>query len=231
MRIATLLTAAVILGAFGLAGGAVHADGLREIQASCASCHQIEGPAKKGLEARINRKAPALFYAGNKFRKQWLVRWLQAPTRIRPAGDFPPKHVKSTPDGDVIDPQTFIEHPVLDAKTARAVADWLMSLRPHDDLIAAEDYAPGPINKRMGAMNFVKFKGCAACHKDTPKYGGLSGPELYTAWQRLQPEYIVSYIRDPLAWEPASLMPVKHLDTEQIHKLVDYLKLVGEEKQ
>src|SRR5690606_38640406 len=107
------------------------------------------------------------------------------------------------------------------------VADHLMSLTPNDALIAKEDYKPGRISERLGAMNFVKFQGCSACHKDTPKYGGVSGPELYTAWQRLQPAFITSYIRDPKAWEPRSMMPNKHLNSGAIHKLADYLRTIG----
>lgn len=195
---------------------------------SCAACHQMQGPADTSLEARRTRKAPPLYYAGNKFREDWLVEWLQKPGRPRPAGDYPPALVKPGGKTDKVDAALLTAHPVLPANKAKVVAKQLMTLTPNDDLIAAEDYVPGGISKRMGEMDFVKFKGCAACHKDTPKYGGVSGPELYTAWQRLQPEFITSYIRDPAAWEPRSLMPNKHLQTGAIHKLVNYLKLIGE---
>lgn len=198
------------------------------VAADCGGCHQLSGPADTGVEARQQRKAPPLFYAGNKFREDWLAGWLQEPTRIRPAGDFAPAHVKPSPEGDVIDAATLDKHPSLDAGTAAEVAAYLMTLRPHDQLIAAEDYTPGKVSLRMGAMDFVKFKGCAACHKDTPKLGGLSGPELYTAWQRLQPAFITSYIRDPAAWEPRSLMPNQHLESGPIHKLANYLRAIGE---
>jgi len=97
-------------------------------------------------------------------------------------------------------------------------------------LINAEAFEPVRMSKRIGEMDFVKFKGCAACHQDTPKYGGVTGPELYTAWQRLQPEFIASYIRSSVAWEPRSLMPNQHLQTGAINKLASYLKLIRTEK-
>jgi len=195
----------------------------------CAGCHQTQLDGSGSVASRLERKGPPLFYAGNKFRKEWLVKWLQHPERIRPAGDFPPNHVKPTADGDVVDAETLIKHPVLDAKAAEEAADWLMSLKSKDDLVSTETYKPGRVSKRMGAMNFVKFKGCAACHRDTPEYGGFSGPELYTAFGRLQPAYIFSYIKNPVAWDATSLMPNKHLQTKQISQIVDYLRLIYEE--
>jgi hypothetical protein len=82
----------------------------------------------------------------------------------------------------------------------------------------------------MGNLNFGKFNGCDACHRDAPNYGGVSGPELYTAWQRLQPKYIASYITNPVAWDPHTLMPHKELKPTVVKKLVDYLKVNGEEE-
>lgn len=211
--------------------GAVWADTASEVASRCGGCHQLQPPAQDDLAARSERQAPPLYYAGDKFREDWLSNWLQKPTRLRPAGDFPAAHVKATPDGDVIDSQTLVDHPALDANTAPRFAKHLMTLTAKSELLAQESYQPGRISERMGAMDFIKFKGCGACHQDTPKYGGLSGPELYTAWQRLQPAFIASYIRDPLAWEPRSLMPNKHLKTPQIHKLVDYLRVIGEKEE
>lgn len=179
-----------------------------QLAEQCGACHQMQGPANASLKNRSARKGPPLFYAGNKFREEWLVSWLQKPVRIRPAGDFHLPHIKTTADGDFIDESKLVEHIVLGEKEAVHMAKHLMSLTPNNDLIEAEDYTPKRISKRMGTMDFVRFKGCAACHRDTPKYGGLSGPELHTAWQRLQPEFIVSYIRNPMRWEPRSLMQI-----------------------
>lgn len=140
-------------------------------------------------------------------------------------------HARSTPEGDVIDEDKLIEHPKLSIDEAEQVTDYLMTLKPHDELIAAETYTETNVSPRMGAMDFVKFKGCGGCHMDTPKDGGVSGPELHTAWQRLQPEFIASYIRDPIAWETRSIMPNKHLADGPINKLVNYLRSIGAEKE
>ncbi len=221
------LAGAVSFQSPALAGGG-EADGF--LAERCSTCHQLEPPANPSLVVRTERKGPPLFYAGNKFRREWLEAWLQAPARIRPAGDFPPAHIKNGEKGDEVDKASLIDHPVLPPGEAAMAAELLAGKTANSVLIAAEAFEPVRISKRMGEMDFVKFKGCAACHKDTPKYGGVSGPELYTAWQRLKPEFITSYIRDPAAWEPRTLMPNLHLQTGAINKLASYLKLIGEKE-
>ncbi|MDX8405008.1 MAG: hypothetical protein R8K50_02525 [Mariprofundus sp.] len=44
-------------------------------------------------------------------------------------------------------------------------------------------------------MLFDKVYGCIACHRTEPGYGGISGPEIYTAGKRLKPGFMLSYIR------------------------------------
>ena len=193
--------------------------------ADCASCHQLDRN-----ESGTAYTAPPLFYAGNKYRQEWLEEWLQTPYRLRPAGGFYADHVITKDGIDSVDEASLEEHVAVDGATAAELADWLMSLTPMDDLLTESgDYEPGSVSPRMGAMDFVKFKGCGGCHRDTPEYGGLSGPELYTAWQRLQPQFIVSFIKDPRAWNPDSAMPNRALNDGQIHKLADYLKILTNE--
>jgi mono/diheme cytochrome c family protein len=211
----------------GLSGTAFSAEGI--LQKDCASCHNITGPAVQTLKEALGKKGPDLFYAGNKYRQEWLAAWLQKPKRIRPAGMYYGDHIKVGAKGDEIDASTLTEHVALSKAGATAVVAELIKLKPHDDLIAKEKIEPGTITKQMGEMNFDKFQGCMACHLIEPEYGGVSGPELYTAARRLQPEYMASYIRNPQAWEPKSWMPNKQVSDGGIQKLVRYLELLGKE--
>jgi mono/diheme cytochrome c family protein len=210
----------------------VQADPAALVKQKCLSCHAAAAPdyAGLGVAERVARKAPPLHYAGNKFRRDWLVKWLQSPARIRPAGVFPPAHALSTPKGDVVDPDKLPAHPALVQAEAEAAADYLMTLRAFDKLLQAEAYEPGGIALRLGEMNFGKFKGCNGCHQDSPGRGGVSGPELHTAWQRLQPKFISSYIANPVAWDPHSLMPAGDLNDAAVRQLANYLKAIGEKK-
>ncbi len=203
--------------------------GMQLLQQQCVSCHNLAGPAPATLSELWQRKGPDLFYAGNKYRQAWLESWLQQPKRIRPAGMFYIDHIKPGTKRDVIDPSTLSGHVKLKADDAKAVAAALVQLKGNTKLIKAEthraDISPGP----LGEMMFDKIYGCMACHEIEPGYGGLSGPELYTAGKRLQPEFMLSYIRSPQAWDPKIWMPNKHVPDDNMQKLVNYIIALSEE--
>ncbi len=197
---------------------------------NCSSCHVLTQDEKDTLQNYMSRKGPDLYYAGNKYRQAWLVKWLQNPQRIRPGGMFFANHTEVTDEGDVIKESSLPDpvHVKLSKEDAQNSAAYLMTLTAKNDLLAQENYTPKKISRRMGAMNFSKFKGCSSCHRDRPDFGGVSGPELYTAAERLQANFLASYIRNPQAWESKSLMPNRHLPDKEVSKLVDYLKLLEE---
>ncbi len=204
--------------------------GVQFVAKNCTSCHVLAQPEEETLQGYMSKKGPDLYYAGNKYHESWLIKWLQAPQRIRPGGMFFANHTVVTDEGDVIDEGSLPDpvHVSLSEERARDVAAYLMTLTAKRDLLEQENYTPKKISRRMGFMNFSKFKGCSSCHRDRPDLGGVSGPELYTATERLQEKFMLSYIRNPQAWERNSSMPNRHLPDKELSKLVDYLKLLEE---
>jgi len=197
------------------------------VEESCGTCHALK-KISKDIQERIKRKGSHLYYAGNKYQRKWLEAWLQKTTLIRPSGEFPLNHTEVTDEGDVIKGDTLLKHIDLPSVRAKEVTDYLMSLTPNNNLIENVSYTPKKISLSMGKMNFGKFKGCQSCHRDKANEGGQSGPELYTAWNRLQPEYLISYTKDPNLWDVNTMMPNRHLKDSSLQKLVDYLKVIGE---
>lgn len=198
----------------------------------CASCHNLTGPATTTVEGIRARKGPDLFYAGDKFRAEWLEGWLQKPARIRPAGAFYGDHIKATDKWDVVDESTLAAHPSLSAADARLSAAALMQRHAGRERLQGVKVEEVSLPMFMGDMLFDKFKGCIACHQSGRDYGGLSGPELYTAAERLRPEFMYSYMQNPQAWDPRIWMPNMHLAAEDLNKLVTYLQMIaGEEEQ
>lgn len=223
---ATVLLALIALPPLAHAGDS---PGMGILKQQCISCHNIAGPAPQSLKSLWNRKGPDLFYAGNKYRQQWIEDWLQKPQRIRPAGMFFMQHIKPGEKRDMIDPSGLAKHVALSAIDAASVAKELMKLKPHDALIAKESVPEGSISMMMGEMVFAKFNDCLACHQIEPGYGGLSGPELYTAAKRLQPLYIASYLRNPQAWDTKIWMPNNHISDANIKKLIYYMQGLAKE--
>lgn len=49
----------------------------RMIKGTCAGCHKFTGEP----ESRFNLKAPDLMWAGSKYKRDWLIRWLTGKER------------------------------------------------------------------------------------------------------------------------------------------------------
>jgi len=189
---------------------------------ACASCHNISGEI--GLKtAGLWRKGPDLYYAGNKYNEHWLATWLAKPTQIRPAGTYYLDHAQTGKKWDTIRHGSFKPHITLSPMDAQNVAIALSELKTKNALIKAEHFDPTITAGAMGDMMFNKVNGCMACHSIEPGYGGVSGPELYTAAERLKPEYMLSIIRDPQAWNHRTWMPTRELSEEDMQKTVNYI--------
>lgn len=195
----------------------------------CGTCHQLAAPAasERTVEGYAARKAPDLFYAGNKFRPEWLRSWLADPKPIRPAGLHPAEHSRSGEGHDVVAsaPQA---HPPVPADRLDAVVEELIALDWGRELLPAEPVQRTPMARALAEMNFTKFKGCGSCHRTSEDTEPLSGPDLFDGYARLREEFLVSFIAEPQAWDPVAPMPDYGLEGPEVGKLVEYLRLLSE---
>lgn len=198
-------------------------------RAGCDGCHLLAPPAPeaRNLAAFEARRAPDLFYAGSKFRPEWLHVWLQNPKRIRPAGLHPARNAQTIGGQDQLDASRLEPHPAVLASEVEALVDALIALDWQSERLP-DTLQLRPVPRMLARLNFVKFKGCASCHRSSEDFGGLSGPELYTAWARMRPEFLWSYIADPQAWDPVAPMPGYALVPGEVGKLVQYLRQLSE---
>lgn len=203
-----------------------YAGGADILSSQCSACHALTKPAVTSIDSLWERKAPDLYYAGVKFNRDWLVNWLQDPKPIRPAGYPYFKTIVPGKDHDEIDKSKPQAHVRLSKDDAVAVADALMSLKP-EGIVEKGLYKGGAPNMRMGALAFNKLRGCAACHKGADSVGGFSGPELTDAGQRLQPDFIASYIKNPQKIDPHVWMPTPSLSEQGLQQLTGYLVHLG----
>ncbi|MFQ5509810.1 MAG: cytochrome C [Leptospirillia bacterium] len=197
----------------------------------CAGCHNLDGTTPETLAALLSRKGPDLSFAGNKYRAGWIAEWLTEPSRIRPAGMFYGNHLKAGEKWDQVDTAALSKHPVLSKGDAESAAAALMTRTPRSAQLAGIEVKKVSLSLMMGDLMFDKFKGCIACHQSGPDYGGFSGPELYTAAERLTPEYMYSYMKSPQVWDPGIWMPDMGLSETDLNKLVRYLTLIAEAEE
>lgn len=215
-------------------------DGPTILDTRCAYCHNLKGPAPQTIHGLWKRDAPDLFYAGNKFRREWLVSWLQKPVRIRPAGVNYLRTINSTPHQEGKDGKRYdvlwgavlkpLVHETLTASEAGLVADTLMTMRAGDGLVSGMMLDQSKtVTLDQGEVLIDKVYVCQSCHQIEPGYGGYTGPELYTAGRRLQPEFMLSYIKRPKNWDPKIWMPNGNVKPEDLQKIVNYLILLSKE--
>jgi len=181
---------------------------------NCINCHYTTGPAQeKSIADQLAKKGPELWYAGSKFQKDWLVAWLQDPKPIRYL-KYNSLTEKNTKD-----------HPRLSAGDAAAVTDFLMGLT--SDVVKA-----GVIKAKYnpkGKLIFIKKMPCAGCHKYPDKrgniYGGLSGPSLVGATERLNPDWIYAYMININTFKPFRDMPdtASYIPAASMKKLAAYV--------
>ena len=222
--------AGVAVLVFAARPAAVDAQGASsELVTQCASCHALTKPANPTVDHLWTRKGPDLWYAGDKFNRDWLASWLQNPTTIRPGGVFWFKHAKAGEPRDTIDAAAVEKHPKVDAATAGRMADALLQLK--SGLAPDGVFKPEAVNMTMGKLAFSKLRGCVACHQDAQGQGGLSGPELYDAGKRLRPDYVIAYTKNPQQFDPHVWMPTATLSEPDLQRLTGYITSLGKENK
>ena len=76
----------------------------------------------------------------------------------------------------------------------------------------------GPV---AGEAYFAQV-GCASCHRVGGE-GGAVGPDLTLVGFRHSPEWLETWLKDPSAWKPGTLMPNKPLSPAARGAIVSYL--------
>lgn len=192
----------------------------------CPECHYFNPQKPNKSKAK---KAPDLFYAGEKFQKKWLIEFLIKPETIRPSGYITdPGYLKGNPE--------LKSHIKLFRKDALLVSEYLLTLK--SGLLEPVKISDGPGKSRLfRAKQLVERKyGCTACHKTQNLMGmikgGSSGPSLSNAGNRLRGEWIFNMLKNPVLFEKNGRMPIYKIPDEEILLIAEYLiSLVKENKK
>lgn len=163
----------------------------------CTACHYTDGPAReKTIEDQLAKTGPELWYAGDKFQAEWLVGWLAEPAPIR-ALKFGSLS-EENPGG----------HAALSGEESASVAEFLMSLKSGE----VEEGTVKVKKNAKGKQIFTKKMPCSGCHEYAGRKGkitgGRSGPSLVNAGVRLNPDWILAYLKNPKTFKPVKMMPV-----------------------
>ena len=173
----------------------------------CTNCHTFQGPSVKiPLRERKKTKGPNLWIAGNKYQKKYLETWLQKPTPVR--GVIWGTMMKG-----------IFKHPSLSAQKAKDISSILVDFKdPKIKHGTVPKWKKIPRRTlRRARILFQKKTPCYSCHKvyirktvyRTPiKIGGESGPSFVNAGERLNPDFIYFFLKNPERYNPNGRMPV-----------------------
>jgi cbb3-type cytochrome oxidase cytochrome c subunit len=165
----------------------------------CYSCHRI-----KGFGGDIG---PDLSFEGSKVKKEWLLKFLKEPYKLNPllSARMPNFFM---PDEDIKVIADFIELSLATDKLS------------HINL--AEEYNEDNIKK--GESLFKKKYGCIACHYvEGAEIKGKVGPDLNRVGSRLNPDWIFSWLKNPQALHPNTIMPNFNLPDKVAAPITAYL--------
>jgi mono/diheme cytochrome c family protein/outer membrane murein-binding lipoprotein Lpp len=171
---------------------------------NCLGCHNLAGQG--------GTMAPNLVYEGSKARGDWLLSFLRQPHQIRPLMQARMPTFPLT-EQEAVNLRDYIMTAFLDERVPKA-AQVAQVITP--DLAA------------QGEKLYWEKYPCFTCHQIQGKVGGAAvGPDLTNAWKRLNPDWMVQWIKNPQGFDPATLMPNLGVTDAEAIALVAYLESVS----
>lgn len=170
----------------------------------CAECHL--GPSV-GRDENI---PPALDYAGNRFRPEWMMDYLEnVPRRRFDSRGRPP--TMRMPD------YRFRPHEL------RGMTAYLMSLKQPELFEFPDVTFDEPTGEEIEAgLQLFRGETCLHCHQ-LDGQGDNTAPALDGVGSRLTPEFIYAMILKPQAIVPGTTMEETFLNEQEIYQLTQYL--------
>ncbi len=187
----------------------------------CDSCHRLNAE-----ETGKNFAGPDLYYAGNKFQPEWLNTFLKQPEVIRPARFITnPRSLKS-------DPENPLPHPSFSEDEANALTKELLDLK----IAEQTSVTPEPLSKGQRAKIKYQFErtfSCVSCHQSLnlagKVRGGVSGPSLVNAGNRLQAKWVADWLSTPEAYTVKRRMPRYKMDADTLDQFTRFLMMLKKE--
>jgi mono/diheme cytochrome c family protein len=223
---------------------------VRFIQASCGTCHRADLPETPQLNrgrqllatlnctgchrlqdlARPEMIGPDLTNIGTKVSRQWIYKWLKEPRTVT---DSDGNVVVNGYDSEGALPRMPQFH--LSDQELRSLSGYLSTLQSNPVLpYHFDEHMVAAANKQpdLADQGEVRFRQmfCSTCHSlavtragETTLIGGDIGPELTKVGSKVNPNWLVSWLRDPQSHLPHGKMPRYEWSDEDLYKVTQYI--------
>ncbi|HYM13840.1 MAG TPA: c-type cytochrome [Bryobacterales bacterium] len=221
----------------------------RYIQASCGSCHRGDLPETPQLDRgrqlldRLNcvgchrlegidrppMIGPDLTNVGNKVTREWIYKWLKEPRTITDANGnvtvngYELEEEPRMPQFRLTEGELVALSAFLSTRKGRPVEPYKFDPR----VVAAWGKRPDLASE--GEARFREMF-CTTCHSvavtrggETKLIGGDIGPELTKVASKVNPDWLVAWLRDPQAYLPHGSMPRYGWSDEDLYLVTRYI--------
>ena len=186
------------------------------IQNNCAGCHRFEGKP----DSRFNLKAPDLIWAGSKYQRSWLIRWL--------TGKEAPLYAKGY-RWDL--PGAPGKHAAVSESDADAIADYFeQHYKDPRVKVGAFDVAKVSAMEVEFGRQAYKAHACIGCHvieENGKVIGGPQSASLVASGKRYHMDWLFRFGLNPQDFTPHSGEFLADATEPQLRAVIGFLMVQG----
>lgn len=186
------------------------------IRQTCVQCHRLEGNA----DSRFNLKAPDLIWAGSKYQRPWLIRWL--------TGKEAPLYAKGY-RWDLAEAPA--KHPTVTQAEAEAIADYFEQ-HNKDPRVKVGAFDVSKVTKFEASFGGMAYKAhaCLGCHtieENGKLIGGPQSAALQNAGRRYNQDWLFRFGQNPQDFTPHSGEFLADATEPQLRAVIGFLMAQG----
>lgn len=186
------------------------------IQNNCAGCHRLEGKA----DSRFNLKAPDLIWAGSKYQRSWLLRYLTG----KEAPLYPKGYRWDLSEGPT-------RHPVVSEDEALGIAEYFEQ-HNKDPRVKVGAFDLSKVSKFDATFGGMAYKAhaCLGCHlveENGKLIGGPQSASLVAAGQRYDKDWLFRFGQNPQDFTVHNGEFLADATEPQLRAVIGYLMVQG----
>ena len=187
------------------------------VKYNCVGCHRLQDIDRPPM------LGPDLTNVGYKVSREWIYKWLKDPRTLTDADG------NIVVDGVVMEPRMpKFQLSELELRALSAYLSIQRAKRPNAARISTAIARAGDAADQGQSLFNQRF--CVTCHTiaverggETKLIGGDIGPELTKVGSKVQPEWLVAWLRDPQGYLEHTRMPRYQWSDKDLYQICQYI--------